>query len=53
MSFIRLSVVSKLNIPIFPNDQLALLADDQTKMASLGKSMSNFNVATSSANSEP
>ena len=37
MSFIRLSVVSKLNIPIFPNDQLALLADDQTKMASLGE----------------
>jgi hypothetical protein len=29
--------VSRLNIPILPNNQLALLADDKTKMASLGE----------------
>lgn len=29
--------MSRLNIPILPNNQLALLADDKTKMASLGE----------------
>ena len=37
VSFIRLNIVTALNIPILPNNQLALLADDKTKMASLGE----------------
>ena len=37
VSFIRLNIVTQLKIPILPNNQLALLADDKTKMASLGE----------------
>ena len=37
MSFIKLSYAKQHNIPIEPNNQLALLADDKTRMASLGE----------------
>ena len=37
VSYIRLSEVKRLAIEVFPNDQLALLADQKTRMASLGE----------------
>ena len=37
VSFIRKSYADKHNIPILPNNQLALLADDKTRMTSLGE----------------
>ena len=37
VSFARLSDVTDLGIPIGPNDQLAILADEKTRMASLGE----------------
>ena len=37
MSFIRHDIVEAYQIPVSPNDQLALLADDKTRMASLGE----------------
>ncbi len=37
VSFVRKSYADKHNIPILPNNQLALLADDKTRMTSLGE----------------
>ena len=37
MSYIRRSKAIELNLKILPNDQLALLADQQTRMASKGE----------------
>ena len=37
VSYIKLKKASKLNLQISPNDQLALLADQKTRMASLGE----------------
>ena len=37
VSFIRQDVVMAYKIPVLPNDQLALLADDKTRMSSLGE----------------
>lgn len=37
VSFIRKSYADKHKIPILPNNQLALLADDKTRMTSLGE----------------
>ncbi len=37
VSFIRKSYADKHDIPILPNNQLALLADDKTRMTSLGE----------------
>ena len=37
VSFIKLYVVRVLGIPVLPNNQLATLADEKTRMASLGE----------------
>ena len=37
VSYIRLNEVTRLTLDVFPNDQLALLADQKTRMASLGE----------------
>ena len=37
VSYIKLDVATRLNLEIKPNNQLALLADQQTRMASLGE----------------
>ena len=37
VSYIRLDQVNSLSLPVGPNDQLALLADQKTRMASLGE----------------
>ena len=37
VSYIRMSEVSRLGINVMPNNQLALLADRQTRMASIGE----------------
>ena len=42
MSYIKLSKATELDLPIFSNNQLALLADKKTRMASMGEV--DFNV---------
>ena len=42
VSYIKLSKATELNLPIFSNNQLALLADKKTRMASMGEV--DFNV---------
>ena len=37
VSYIRLSEATRLRLTFMPNDQLALLADEKTRMASLGE----------------
>ena len=37
VSYVKLDVATRLNLNIKPNNQLALLADQQTRMASLGE----------------
>ena len=37
VSYLRLDIAEQLNLEIFPNNQLALLADQMTRMASLGE----------------
>ena len=46
VSFIRLSVAIALNCTILPNTQLALLADEKTRLAALGE----INITLSRAN---
>ena len=37
VSYMKLDVANRLNLQIHPNNQLALLADQKTRMASLGE----------------
>ena len=37
VSYIRQSKVKELGVTVFPNNQLALLADQQTRMSSRGE----------------
>ena len=37
VSYMRLDIVKRLGLNIYPNDQLALLADKKTRMASVGE----------------
>ena len=37
VSYVKLEVANRLNLDIHPNNQLALLADQKTRMASLGE----------------
>lgn len=50
VSFIRLSTAMALQCPISPNDQLALLADEKTRLAALGEINITLNRAHFSVN---